>query len=160
MPTWEDGSPACDGRCLFLPGSAADSWSPSARRSRGTARIAIRLLKRIRDFAIVARKDAIDREIVNLGLNRLNVDNMGLDSSDLKYLNFIIKNYNGGPVGIDTISAGLSEERDSIEDTIEPYMIQCGFVNKTPRGRVLTVNAYRHLGIEFKKKSVDGDFGF
>lgn len=137
-----------------------DGAQEIARRSRGTARIAIRLLKRIRDFAIVARKDAIDKEIVDLGLNRLNVDNMGLDSSDLKYLNFIIKNYNGGPVGIDTISAGLSEERDSIEDTIEPYMIQCGFVNKTPRGRVLTVNAYKHLGIDYKKESVDGDFGF
>ena len=137
-----------------------DGASEIARRSRGTARIAIRLLKRIRDFAIVARKDAIDKEIVNLGLNRLNVDNMGLDSSDLKYLNFIIKNYNGGPVGIDTISAGLSEERDSIEDTIEPYMIQCGFVNKTPRGRVLTANAYKHLGIEFKSESISDKFDF
>lgn len=124
-----------------------------AKRSRGTARIAIRLLKRIRDFAIVARKDVIDKEIVDMGLNRLNVDNKGLDSSDIKYLRFIIDNYDGGPVGIDTISAGLSEEKDSIEDTIEPYLIQSGFVNKTPRGRIITVNAYKHLGIKYNNKN-------
>lgn len=121
-----------------------------ANRSRGTARIAIRLLKRIRDFSIVAQKEIIDSEIVNLALNRLNVDKIGLDNSDLKYLHFIINNYQGGPVGIDTISAGLSEERDSIEDTIEPYLIQCGFINKTPRGRVVTAVAYEHLGIKQK----------
>lgn len=128
-----------------------------ANRSRGTARIAIRLLKRIRDFSIVAKKEVIDNEIVNLALNRLNVDKIGLDSSDLKYLNFIIGNYQGGPVGIDTIAAGLSEERDSIEDTIEPYLIQCGFINKTPRGRVVTAVAYRHLGISFKKEDLQLD---
>jgi Holliday junction DNA helicase RuvB len=119
-----------------------------SRRSRGTARIAIRLLKRVRDFALVAKKDLIDREIVNLSLDRLHIDRMGLDSSDIKYLNFIARNYRGGPVGIDTISAGLSEERDSIEDTVEPYLIQCGFINKTFRGRVLTDIANRHLKIE------------
>ena len=80
----------------------------------------------------------------------MNVDEIGLDSSDIKYLKFIIENYDGGPVGIDTISAGLSEERDSIEDTIEPFLIQQGFVNKTPRGRVITQKAYKHLNIEFK----------
>lgn len=119
-----------------------------AKRSRGTARIAIRLLKRVRDFAIVAGKNVIDKEIVDLSLNRLNIDRIGLDSSDIKYLMFIVNNYHGGPVGIDTISAGLSEERDSIEDTIEPYLIQCGFLNKTPKGRVLTDVAYSHLGIK------------
>lgn len=119
-----------------------------AKRSRGTPRIAIRLLKRVRDFAIVAKKIIIDREIVDLALTRLDVDYIGLDGSDRKYLNFIAINYQGGPVGIDTISAGLSEERDSIEDTIEPYLIQCGFINKTPRGRVLTQNALKHLNIE------------
>ena len=121
-----------------------------AKRSRGTPRIAIRLLKRVRDFAIVAKKNEIDLEIVQLALNRLNVDDMGLDSSDIKYLKFIIENYNGGPVGIDTISAGLSEERDSIEDTIEPFLIQQGFINKTPRGRIITQKAYKHLNISFK----------
>ncbi|HSQ97374.1 MAG TPA: Holliday junction branch migration DNA helicase RuvB [Rickettsiales bacterium] len=123
-----------------------------ARRSRGTPRIAIRLLKRVRDFAIVAKKNEIDLEIVKLGLERLDVDNIGLDKSDTKYLKFIIENYNGGPVGIDTISAGLSEERDSIEDTIEPFLIQQGFINKTPRGRIITQKAYKHLGIEFNQK--------
>ena len=134
--------------CLILNTKISEDGAEEiAKRSRGTARIAIRLLKRIRDFAIVANKSIIDKDIVNLGLSRLNVDNMGLDSSDIKYLMFIINNYNGGPVGIDTIAAGLSEERDSIEDTIEPYLIQCGFINKTPRGRMVTQNAYRHLGI-------------
>lgn len=127
-----------------------------ARRSRGTPRIAIRLLKRVRDFAIVNKKLEIDTDIVNLALSKLNVDKIGLDSSDIKYLNFIIKNYNGGPVGIDTISAGLSEERDSIEDTIEPYLIQCGFVNKTPRGRVITKIAYEHLDIKYDDVLFDG----
>ncbi len=121
-----------------------------AKRSRGTPRIAIRLLKRVRDFAIVAKKQEIDLEIVKLALERLNVDEIGLDSSDIKYLKFIIENYGGGPVGIDTISAGLSEERDSIEDTIEPYLIQQGFINKTPRGRVATQNAYKHLKLDYK----------
>ncbi len=124
-----------------------------AKRSRGTPRIAIRLLKRVRDFAIVAKKNEIDLEIVKLALERLNVDEIGLDSSDIKYLKFIIENYDGGPVGIDTISAGLSEERDSIEDTIEPYLIQQGFINKTPRGRVATQNAYKHLKIDYKTPS-------
>ncbi len=124
-----------------------------AKRSRGTPRIAIRLLKRVRDFAIVAKKNEIDLEIVKLALERLNVDEIGLDSSDIKYLKFIIENYGGGPVGIDTISAGLSEERDSIEDTIEPYLIQQGFINKTPRGRVATQNAYKHLKIDYKTPS-------
>lgn len=124
-----------------------------AKRSRGTPRIAIRLLKRVRDFAIVAKKQEIDLEIVKLALERLNVDEIGLDSSDIKYLKFIIENYGGGPVGIDTISAGLSEERDSIEDTIEPYLIQQGFINKTPRGRVATQNAYKHLKIDYKTPS-------
>lgn len=124
-----------------------------AKRSRGTPRIAIRLLKRVRDFAIVAKKQEIDLEIVKLALERLNVDEIGLDSSDIKYLKFIIENYGGGPVGIDTISAGLSEERDSIEDTIEPYLIQQGFINKTPRGRIATQNAYKHLKIDYKTPS-------
>ena len=137
---------------LNIPISKEGSYE-IARRSRGTPRIAIRLLKRVRDFAIVAKKQEIDLEIVKLALKRLNVDEIGLDSSDIRYLRFIIENYNGGPVGIDTISAGLSEERDSIEDTIEPFLIQQGFINKTPRGRIATQNAYKHLKIDFKQSS-------
>ena len=126
-----------------------------ASRSRGTPRIAIRLLKRVRDFSIVAGKNIIDKEIVDIALNKLDVDSKGLDSSDKKYLNFIAKNYEGGPVGIETIASGLSEERDSIEDTVEPFLIQLGFINKTPRGRVLTQNAYTHLGINYTNKNND-----
>ena len=127
-----------------------------AKRSRGTARIAIRLLKRVRDFAIVLNKKIIDKESVDIALNKLDIDYIGLDTLDRKYLNFIAKNYNGGPVGIDTIASGLSEERDSIEDTIEPFLIQQGFINKTPRGRMLTLTAYNHLGI--KKSQVGFQF--
>ncbi|MDR0572255.1 MAG: Holliday junction branch migration DNA helicase RuvB [Rickettsiales bacterium] len=146
--------------CILLKTKINDDGAYEiARRSRGTPRIAIRLLKRIRDFSIVAKKSEIDKEIVDLALARLNVDNMGLDGSDLKYLNFIIKNYNGGPIGIDTISAGLLEEKDSIEDTIEPYLIQCGFVNKTARGRVITEVAYNHLGIKYTANS-NQEFNF
>lgn len=147
--TFEELSKIVKRDCLLLNTKISEEGAIEiAKRSRGTPRVAIRLLKRVRDFAIVAKKEEIDKEIVDLALSRLKVDNMGLDTSDLKYLNFIIKNYNGGPVGIDTISAGLSEERDSIEDTIEPYLIQCGFINKTPRGRVITQTAYNHLGIK------------
>ena len=99
-------------------------------------------------------KKAIDKESVDIALHKLDIDYIGLDTLDRKYLNFIAKNYNGGPVGIDTIASGLSEERDSIEDTIEPFLIQQGFINKTPRGRMLTATAYNHLGI---KKSFENE---
>jgi holliday junction DNA helicase RuvB len=125
-----------------------------AKRSRGTPRIAIRLLKRIRDFAIVAKKECIDIEIARTALERLEVDNIGLDASDRKYLNFIALNYRGGPVGINTIAAGLSEDRDSIEDTIEPFLIQKGFLSKTPQGRILTDKAFKHLGINVIKDAL------
>ena len=118
-----------------------------ARRSRGTPRIAGRLLRRVRDFAEVARAEAVTRQIADEALNRLNVDNMGLDQLDRRYLTMIAMNFGGGPVGIETIAAGLSEPRDAIEDIIEPYMIQQGFIQRTPRGRVLTANAWRHLGL-------------
>jgi Holliday junction DNA helicase RuvB len=147
--------------CLLLKTRINDEGAYEiARRSRGTPRIAIRLLKRIRDFSIVAKKEEIDKEIVDLALSRLNVDSMGLDGSDLRYLSFIIKNYNGGPIGIDTISAGLLEEKDSVEDTIEPYLIQCGFVNKTARGRVITEVAYNHLGIKYNNANINPEFDF
>ena len=119
-----------------------------ARRSRGTPRIAIRLLKRVRDFASAANEKIITKKIADSSLKRLEIDSIGLDSSDYRYLLFIAKNYRGGPVGIDTIASAISEEKDSVEDTIEPYLIQKGFVEKTPRGRVLTDTALKHLGIE------------
>lgn len=119
-----------------------------AKRSRGTPRIAIRLLKRVRDFAFANDTKIIDQKNADLALKRLEIDKIGLDSADHRYLNFIAKNYRGGPVGIDTIASAISEEKDSVEDTIEPYLIQRGFVEKTPRGRILTQNAFAHLGIK------------
>lgn len=118
-----------------------------AKRSRGTPRIALRLLRRVRDFASVAGKDTIDREDASRALNLLEVDASGLDSADRRYLKFIADKYNGGPVGVETISAALSEQRDSIEETIEPYLLQLGFIQRTPRGRMLTTHAFSHLGM-------------
>lgn len=116
-----------------------------AKRSRGTPRIAIRLLKRVRDFASHVQKEIIDHEIADHSLKRLEIDHAGLDSSDYRYLQFIAQNYRGGPVGIDTIASAIGEEKDTVEDTIEPYLIQQGFVEKTPRGRILTEKALKHL---------------
>jgi Holliday junction DNA helicase RuvB len=118
-----------------------------AKRSRGTPRIAIRLLKRVRDFSSAASAKIINKKIADDALRRLEIDEIGLDSSDHRYLNFIAKSYRGGPVGIDTISSAISEDKDTVEDTIEPYLIQKGFVEKTPRGRILTTVALKHLGI-------------
>ncbi|AWM26382.1 Holliday junction branch migration DNA helicase RuvB [Sinorhizobium fredii] len=118
-----------------------------ARRARGTPRIAGRLLRRVRDFAEVARAEAVTRQIADEALTRLLVDSMGLDQLDRRYLTMIAHNFGGGPVGIETIAAGLSEPRDAIEDIIEPYLIQQGFIQRTPRGRVLTANAWKHLGL-------------
>jgi len=118
-----------------------------ARRSRGTPRIALRLVRRVRDFASVDDKVEIDRDIANISLNRLEVDKIGLDSNDYRYLKFIADNYAGGPVGIETIAAALSEQRDAVEETIEPYLIQIGLLQRTQRGRIITQSAFDHLGI-------------
>ena len=118
-----------------------------ARRSRGTPRIAGRLLRRVRDFAVVAGKAAIDRDIADKALIRLEVDRAGLDQLDRRYLDVIAVSFNGGPVGIETIAAALSEPRDAIEEIVEPYLIQQGFVQRTPRGRMLTQAAFRHMGL-------------
>ncbi len=118
-----------------------------ARRARGTPRIAGRLLRRVRDFASVAGAELVDRTVADKALSRLEVDALGLDQLDRRYLTMIANNFAGGPVGVETIAAALSEPRDAIEDIIEPYLIQQGFVARTPRGRVLTANAWRHLGL-------------
>jgi Holliday junction DNA helicase RuvB len=118
-----------------------------ARRSRGTPRIAGRLLRRVRDFAFAAGTDAITSEIADRALLALEVDAHGLDSLDRRYLSNIAENFGGGPVGIETISAALSEPRDAIEDIVEPDLIQQGFVQRTPRGRLLTPKAFAHLGL-------------
>ena len=118
-----------------------------ARRSRGTPRIAGRLLRRVRDFASVAEKSPVDKFIADAALIRLEVDNLGLDSQDRRYLNCIAGNYGGGPVGVDTLAAALSEERDTIEDVIEPYLLQQGLIQRTPRGRMLGIKGFKHLGL-------------
>lgn len=121
-----------------------------ASRSRGTPRIACRLLKRVRDFAIVNNADVIDQAIADLALKRLDVDEKGLDSMDRKYLKCILEFYNGGPVGVETLAAVLSEKRDTIEEVIEPYILQKGLVQRTARGRVLANEGYKYLGVEPK----------
>ena len=137
-------------RILGLP-IGDDGALEIARRARGTPRIAGRLLRRVRDFASVARADRVTREIADEALSRLEVDALGLDQLDRRYLSMIAMNFGGGPVGIETIAAGLSEPRDAIEDIIEPYLIQQGFIQRTPRGRVLTARAWKHLGLEAPK---------
>ncbi|MGF1650745.1 MAG: Holliday junction branch migration DNA helicase RuvB [Hyphomicrobiaceae bacterium] len=133
----------------------ADGAREIAKRARGTPRIAGRLLRRVRDFAAVAGGAAIDATIADRALQMLEVDAAGLDALDHRYLRCIAVDYDGGPVGIETISAALSEPRDAIEEIVEPYLLQQGFVGRTPRGRVLTLKAYRHLGLSGQPKVFD-----
>jgi Holliday junction DNA helicase RuvB len=128
-------------------GMTQDGANEIARRSRGTPRIAGRLLRRLRDFALVAGKSTIDRQTADRSLTELEVDAAGLDAMDRRYLSTIALNYGGGPVGIETMAAALSEPRDAIEEIIEPFLIQKGFIQRTPRGRLLTSHAFRHLGL-------------
>ncbi|MEZ5691242.1 MAG: Holliday junction branch migration DNA helicase RuvB [Rickettsiales bacterium] len=132
---------------LFSVPISSEGSLEIAKRSRGTPRIALRLLKRVRDFADANSKNIIDKKLADYALKRLEVDGLGLDSADHRYLMYIAEYYQGGPVGIETISAGLSEQRDSIEETIEPYLLQIGFIQRTPRGRMITDNCFKHLGI-------------
>jgi Holliday junction DNA helicase RuvB len=125
----------------------AEGANEIARRSRGTPRIAGRLLRRVRDFALVGGAKSIDRDAADRALRELEVDAAGLDAMDRRYLTVIAEHYGGGPVGVETIAAALSEPRDAIEEIIEPFLIQKGFVQRTPRGRVITSHAFRHLGL-------------
>ena len=118
-----------------------------ARRARGTPRVANRLLKRVRDFALIDDQSVITRAVADKALGLLDVDACGLDRSDRRILTTIIEKFNGGPVGVDTIAAAVSEETETIEDVYEPFLLQMGFLNRTPRGRAVTAAAYRHLGI-------------
>jgi len=130
----------------------ADGSTEIARRSRGTPRIATRLLRRVRDFAAVEGASPIDAKVADRALQRLEVDSLGLDSLDRRYLMLIAESFGGGPVGIETIAAALSEPRDAIEEIVEPYLIQQGFVQRTPRGRMLSSQAFRHLGLAEPKR--------
>lgn len=129
-----------------------------AKRSRGTPRISHRILRRVRDFAHVFNKGVISLSVATDGLERLKIDSEGLDSSDRRLLEAIIEKYDGGPVGVETLSAATSEEKDTIEDVIEPFLIYRGFIKKTPRGRVATKMAYNHLGIQNIKATTLEDF--
>lgn len=126
-----------------------------ARRSRGTPRIANRLLKRVRDFAEVMGDGRITEDIAKIALDRLEIDSLGLDNMDKRMLNMIIKGYGGGPVGLETLASAIGEEAVTLEDVCEPYLMQLGFISRTPRGRCATSLAYRHLGIEFKGSDPD-----
>ena len=126
-----------------------------ARRARGTPRIAGRLLRRVVDFVLVEGDGVLNKKIADHALTRLGVDKLGLDGADLKYLRLIAEQYSGGPVGIETICAAISESRDALEEVIEPYLLQMGLIQRTPRGRMLAKNGWRHLGIRPPKSQVD-----
>lgn len=138
-------------KVLGMPIEEEAAWE-LARRSRKTPRIANRLFKRVRDFALVFEQDIIDEEITKTSLNRLKVDEDGLDQIDIQYLEALITKFNGGPVGAQTIATSIGEEVTTIEDVVEPYLLQEGFVKRTPRGRVATEKAYLHLNIEYDNK--------
>ncbi len=137
---------------------ADDGAHEIARRSRGTPRIAGRLLRRVRDFANVAGHATVDARAADAALNRLEVDHLGLDAMDRRYLTMIADIYKGGPVGVETLAAGLSEPRDTIEEVIEPYLIQLGLIARTARGRCLNAGGWKHLGLTPPASSQDGLF--
>ena len=122
-----------------------------ARRSRGTPRIANRLFRRVRDFAQVMNDGYISLEIAAMALDKLKVDHLGLDAVDHKYLKGIIERFKGGPVGLDALASSIGEETMTLEDVYEPYLLQIGFINRTPRGRVVTEKAYQHLGYDLRE---------
>src|SRR3954451_12978924 len=140
-------------------GMSEDGANEIAKRSRGTPRIAGRLLRRVRDFALVEEAGAVTREVADSALKFLDVDPIGLDLMDRKYLLTIANSFGGGPVGIETMAAALSEPRDAIEEIIEPFLIQRGFLQRTPRGRVLTPHAFRHLGLPEPTRDAAVQFG-
>lgn len=145
------------GRSAELLGVTADeqSMEEMAKRSRGTPRVANRMLKRVRDFSQVKGNGVIDIDITQKALDALGVDHMGLESLDREILRTIIERFKGGPVGIDTIAASIGEERVTIEDVYEPYLIQAGFLHRTQKGRVVSTQAYKHLGIPYDEEEVN-----
>tara|TARA_B100000886_G_scaffold289582_1_gene214746 strand:+ start:206 stop:1225 length:1020 start_codon:yes stop_codon:yes gene_type:complete len=130
-----------------------DGANEIARRARGTPRIAGRLLRRVRDFALVSEKKAINKHEADIALSKLNIDHKGLDGIDRSYLKILAEKYNGGPVGVETLSASLSEQRDVVEEVIEPYLIQENLVDRTQRGRILTTSGWDYLGLKVPKNS-------
>jgi Holliday junction DNA helicase RuvB len=128
-----------------------DGVDEIAQRGRGTPRVALRLLRRVRDYAEVRAGGVITRNVSQQALDLLDVDALGLDDIDRRVLRTIIENYSGGPVGLSTIAASISEEPDTVMDVVEPYLLQLGFLERTPQGRLATQRAYEHLGIDFPK---------
>ncbi|WP_226554110.1 Holliday junction branch migration DNA helicase RuvB [Celeribacter naphthalenivorans] len=143
-------------RLLGVPADP-DGAHEIAKRARGTPRIAGRLLRRVVDFAVVEGDGRITKSLADGALTRLGVDLLGLDGADRRYLGMIAENYGGGPVGVETLAAALSESRDAIEDVIEPYLLQQGLIQRTPRGRMLTQKSWRHLGLEAPKAPDQSD---
>ena len=141
----------CAARVLKME-MAKDGGAEIAKRSRGTPRVANRLLRRVRDFAAVGGHAVVDAKVADEALSRLEVDGRGLDAMDRRYLACIAENYGGGPVGVETLAAALSEQRDVIEDVIEPYLMQLGLLMRTPRGRLLSEGGYRHLGMAMPRE--------
>ena len=141
-------------RLMGAPASQ-DGAAEIAKRARGTPRIAGRLLRRVVDFAIVEGDGTVTQAIADRALTRLGVDHLGLDNADRRYLRLIAESYGGGPVGVETMSAALSESRDSLEDVIEPYLLQKGLIQRTPRGRMLAQAAWAHLGLSAPKSQTD-----
>ena len=124
-----------------------------ARRARGTPRVALRLMRRVRDYAQVRADGTVTRAVANEALDLLQVDPLGLDDLDRRVLKTVIQKYNGGPVGLNTIAAAISEEPETIMDVVEPYLLQLGFLDRTPQGRVATKAAYEHLGVEYNEQT-------
>lgn len=149
-------------RSAEILGIAIDSGGAVeiASRSRGTPRIANRLLKRVRDFAQVISDGVITKEIADHALQQLEIDHLGLDAMDKRMLLAVIEHYNGGPVGLDTLAATIGEDSDTIEDVYEPYLMQIGFINRTPRGRIVTKLAYDHFGIAYGEQSQPSQYTF
>ncbi|MEL7528915.1 MAG: Holliday junction DNA helicase RuvB C-terminal domain-containing protein, partial [Pseudomonadota bacterium] len=147
------------GAAILGIGMAEDGAREIAKRSRGTPRIAGRLLRRVRDFAVVEGIDRVDMALADRALLQLEVDSAGLDGLDRRYLKQIAVNFGGGPVGIETIAAALSEPRDAIEEIVEPYLIQNGFLQRSPRGRLLTPMAFTHLGLAAPERSEVSQMG-
>lgn len=135
------------GAKLLKAPATPDGAREIARRSRGTPRVAGRLLRRVIDFALIEGDGRVDRDIADMALTRLGVDGLGLDGADLRYLTIIAENYGGGPVGVETIAAAMAEVRDAIEDVIEPFLLQQGLIQRTPRGRMLAAKGWSHLGL-------------
>lgn len=146
-------------RSAKLLGTSCDAEGARelARRSRGTPRVANRLLRRVRDFADVTAGGRIDHKVVQLTCERLGIDPAGLDDMDRRLLTALVEHYEGGPVGVETLAAALAEARDTIEDVYEPYLLQQGFLARTPRGRIATRKAYEHLGVPFVGRASQGN---